>query len=104
MESGPEEVKYRKKGDTRYGEAQLVTACVGPCGTLKEVVSSKNTGKHGKPLLGAVTWRAFTMENVAWNQDIVEKAVYVDWMKDNGGVGLGFSGRYIGKYNQGTKV
>lgn len=44
------------------------------------------------------------MENVVWNQDIMEKAVYLDWMKDNDGVGLGFSGRYIGECNQGTKV
>lgn len=60
MESGPEEVKYRKKGVTRYGEAQLVTACVGPCGTLKEVVFFQ---EHGQ------TWEAF-----AWGSNL--KGIY----------------------------
>lgn len=43
------------------------------------------------------------MESIAWNQDIVEKAVYLDSMKDNCGVGLGFSCRYIAKYNEGIR-
>lgn len=33
------------------------------------------------------------MDNVVWNQGIVEKAVYLDRVKADGGMGLGFSHR-----------
>lgn len=65
-------------------------------------MASKSTGKNGKPFPGTVTSLKgiyYVKCNMDWNQGIVEEAVYLDSMKENGGMGLGFSHRYIAKYN-----